>query len=59
MKLSDLSAKAVAAWLENEARERPTNAAHAYRLLKAFIRWTAGQDGIVPFSLITSARRGR
>ncbi|MDH6150536.1 MULTISPECIES: tyrosine-type recombinase/integrase [Paraburkholderia] len=44
LKLSSLTAKAVAAWLQDEARERPTNAAHAYRLLKAFIRWCGGQD---------------
>jgi integrase len=44
LKLSSLTAKTVAAWLEDEARERPTNAAHAYRLLKAFIRWCGGQD---------------
>jgi len=42
--LPELKAKTVAAWLEDEARERPTNAAHAYRLLKAFIRWCDGQD---------------
>jgi len=44
LKLSSLTAKTVATWLEDEARERPTNAAHAYRLLKAFIRWCGGQD---------------
>jgi integrase len=44
LKLSSLTAKTVAAWLADEARERPTNAAHAYRLLKAFIRWCGGQD---------------
>ncbi|MFM0360427.1 tyrosine-type recombinase/integrase [Paraburkholderia sediminicola] len=44
LKLSSLTANTVAEWLEDEARERPTNAAHAYRLLKAFIRWSAGQD---------------
>jgi integrase len=42
--LPDLTAKTVAAWLEGEARERPTNAAHAYRLLKAFIRWCGSHD---------------
>jgi integrase len=44
LKLSSLTAKTVAAWLEEEARERPTNAAHAYRLLKAFIRWCGGHE---------------
>ncbi|MEX3922696.1 tyrosine-type recombinase/integrase [Paraburkholderia sp. BR10936] len=47
LKLSELTAKTVATWLANEARERPTNAAHAYRLLKAFIRWCAGHDEYV------------
>jgi integrase len=42
--LPELTRKTVAAWLEDEARERPTNAAHAYRLLKAFIRWCEGQE---------------
>ena len=44
LKLSSLTAARVAAWLEEESRERPTNAAHAYRLLKAFIRWCGAQD---------------
>ncbi|MBB5413764.1 integrase [Paraburkholderia sp. HC6.4b] len=44
LNLSSLTAKTVAAWLADESRERPTNAAHAYRLLKAFIRWCGGQD---------------
>jgi Site-specific recombinase XerD len=51
LKLSALTAKTVAAWLVDEAQERPTNAAHAYRLLKAFIRWCGGQDeyaGTIP-----------
>lgn len=44
LKLADLTPSRVAAWLAAEAAQRPTNAAHAYRLLKAFIRWTAGHD---------------
>ena len=44
LKLPDLTAARVAAWLETETVQRPTNAAHAYRLLKAFIRWTVGHD---------------
>jgi integrase len=39
--LADLTAERVAAWLEKEAAERPTNAAQSYRLLRAFIRWAA------------------
>ncbi|MBC8739015.1 integrase family protein [Paraburkholderia sp. UCT31] len=44
LRLADLTAARVAAWLEMETAQRPTNAAHAYRLLKAFIRWSAGHD---------------
>ncbi|MCP3713874.1 integrase family protein [Paraburkholderia sp. CNPSo 3281] len=44
LRLADLTAPRVAAWLEVETAQRPTNAAHAYRLLKAFIRWTADHD---------------
>jgi len=39
--LADLTGETVAAWLEKEADARPTNAAQSYRLLRAFIRWTA------------------
>jgi integrase len=39
--LADLTAESIAAWLEEEARDRPTNAAQSYRLLRAFIRWAA------------------
>ncbi|MBC8748538.1 MULTISPECIES: tyrosine-type recombinase/integrase [Paraburkholderia] len=51
LKLFDITARRVAEWLADEAAERPTNAAHAYRLLKAFIRWCDGQDdyaGVIP-----------
>lgn len=40
LKLSELTPAKVAEWLAVEAERRPTNAAHAYRLLKAFIRWS-------------------
>ncbi|MEJ7805342.1 MAG: integrase family protein, partial [Telluria sp.] len=39
--LTELTAERVAAWLDEEAAERPTNAAQSYRLLRAFIRWAA------------------
>lgn len=39
--LVDLTGERVAAWLEKEAADRPTNAAQSYRLLRAFIRWAA------------------
>ncbi|MFP4891954.1 tyrosine-type recombinase/integrase [Paraburkholderia sp. EG304] len=41
LKLSSLSAETVAAWLESESQNRPTNAEQAYRKLRAFIRWCA------------------
>lgn len=42
LKLSDLTAARVENWLKEESARRPTYTALAYRLLRAFIRWTAG-----------------
>lgn len=39
LKLTELDADLLAAWLEREAAERPTNTAHAFRLVRGFIRW--------------------
>ncbi len=39
LKLNDLTAKKVGAWMEKENRAHPTRAALAYRLLRAFVRW--------------------
>lgn len=39
--LSELTGPKIAEWLEAETATRPTGAAHAYRLLRAFIRWAA------------------
>jgi len=39
--LPNLTGDRIAAWLEIEAATRPTNAALAYRLLRAFIRWAS------------------
>ncbi|HDR9512052.1 preprotein translocase [Burkholderia cepacia] len=39
LKLSNVTADAVAAWLESESQTRPTNAEQSYRKLRAFIRW--------------------
>ena len=39
--LSELTSERIEAWLQTESTARPTNAAHSYRLLRAFIRWTA------------------
>jgi len=44
LKLKDLTAVKVAAWLDDETKTRPTKAALAYRLLRAFLRWSAGHD---------------
>ena len=41
LKLRDLSPERVAAWLEAENIRRPTRAALAYRLLRAFLHWAA------------------
>ena len=56
LKLSELSAAHIEAWLKREAAKRPTSAAQSYRLLRAFIRWaneepSEGQPdyrGIIP-----------
>jgi integrase len=42
-RLSDLDADTVKAWLKVEAARRPTQAALAFRLLRAFVRWAADQ----------------
>lgn len=39
IKLSELNTEVVVAWLEKESKTRPTKAALAYRLLRAFLRW--------------------
>jgi integrase len=44
LKLSELTPAKVEAWLREETAHRPTFAALAYRLLRAFIRWSAGHD---------------
>ncbi|NLP64215.1 tyrosine-type recombinase/integrase [Paraburkholderia sacchari] len=51
LKLSDMSAECITDWLNDEAQNRPTNAAQAYRKLRAFIRWCGerpGYRGLVP-----------
>lgn len=44
LKMSDLTVENVSSWLEPEIRRGPTNAAHAFALLKAFIRWCNDQE---------------
>ena len=39
LRLADLNADVLADWLNREAAERPTNTAHAFRLVRGFIRW--------------------
>lgn len=49
--LSELTGPRIAAWLETETVTRPTKAALSYRLLRAFMRWSADMpeyQGIVP-----------
>lgn len=41
VRLSDLDAEAVRAWLEPLARRTPTQAAQTYRALRAFVAWCA------------------
>lgn len=57
VKLSDLSGERIAAWLTPEASERPTMAALAFRLLRAFIRWcndTPTYRGLMPADSYTA-----
>ncbi|CAN7504216.1 integrase family protein [Cupriavidus necator] len=59
LKLSDLTAKTLGTWLESEVPVRPTSAAYAFRMLKAFARWCEGQDkyaGIIPTDCCTSPK---
>jgi len=44
MRLADLDAKAVAAWLEKETAQAPTSTAKAFSALRAFMTWCAKQD---------------
>ncbi len=52
--LSELTPDYIAAWLSTERQNRPTVTAHAYRLLRAFIKWSNYQkkyQGIIPGDL--------
>ena len=44
MRLADLDAKVIAAWLGKESKQAPTTAAQAFRALRAFLTWCAKQD---------------
>lgn len=53
IRLEDLNSDLITDWLMRQSQTRPTMAALAYRLLRAFIRWAAEQvsyQGIVPDS---------
>lgn len=57
LKLSNLTAETVAAWLETESQTRPTNAEQSYRKLRAFIRWCNDKPtytGLVPSNAYAS-----
>ncbi|QDX23574.1 DUF4102 domain-containing protein [Pandoraea pnomenusa] len=59
LKLSNLTAQTVSSWLESEVPVRPTSAAYAFRMLKAFARWCGGEDryaGIIPSDSCTSPK---
>ncbi|WP_052321577.1 tyrosine-type recombinase/integrase [Ralstonia sp. A12] len=59
LKLSELTTKAICTWLESEVPSRPTSAAYAFRMLKAFARWCEGHDtyaGIVAADWCTSPK---
>ncbi len=44
MRLIELDAKAIAAWVEKESARAPTLTACAFRALRAFLTWCAKQD---------------
>lgn len=49
--LGELTASNIAKWVETEAACRPTKAAHAYRLIRAFVRWCSDEpdyQGVLP-----------
>ena len=57
--IAKLTDKTIAKWLADEATDRPTVAAHAYRLLRAFIAWMAESDsytGLVDSNVCTAQR---
>lgn len=44
MRLADVDAKAIATWLDKEAKQAPTTAAQAFRALRAFLTWCAKHE---------------
>ncbi|HDS5592557.1 TPA: integrase family protein [Enterobacter hormaechei subsp. xiangfangensis] len=54
LSLSELTTDNIAGWLTKERQNRPTVTAHAYRLLRAFVKWLNYQEkykGIVSIDL--------
>ena len=41
MRLADIDAKVIAAWLDKKAKQNPAAAAQAFRSLRAFLTWHA------------------
>lgn len=57
--MSEITAKTITDWLEVEITRGPTNAAHAFGLFKAFIRWCDTHEtyaGIVPHDAYASPK---
>ncbi|TNI73169.1 tyrosine-type recombinase/integrase [Aeromonas media] len=49
--LSELTPEIIVIWLNTERQVRPTVTAHAYRLLRAFVKWASYQttyQGVIP-----------
>ena len=44
MRLADVGAKVIAAWLDKESKQAPTTAAQAFRALRAFLTWCAKHE---------------
>ena len=44
MRLADVDAKAIAAWLDKKTKQAPTTAAQAFRALRAFLTWCAKHE---------------
>lgn len=55
--LSELTSEKIAEWLSLERQHRPTVTAHAYRLVRAFLKWLEDQkqyQGIITANLMQS-----
>lgn len=48
LKLEELTAAAIQTWAAQEAKQRPTSARLAWRLLKAFLTWCSERDTYAP-----------